>query len=178
MHGVKRVHGVGQLITVPQNSTRVAYQVMSQHAIDCSRGRRITTRRLRSASGIRPAQTEIIHVLVDLRESMQTTGRGWIGAGGYKGGSRGAVLVHCTCGCDILAGIVVRRHPEVICIHPSLLASVGLWAHRSEQCGYQRGGSAYRAVGNRAWAPPPTAQVNPGAPTTLRRCPGHCFSCR
>ena len=50
----------------------------------------------------------MIHVLVDLRGSMQKTGRGMIGVGGYKGGSRGAVLVPGTCDWDIPAGIVVR----------------------------------------------------------------------
>jgi hypothetical protein len=122
---------------------------MLLHATDWHRGSNVGAGRLRSVGGIRPAQTEMIHVRVDLRESMQKTGRGWIGAGGYKGGSRGAVLVHGTCGCDILAGIVVRRHPEAICSHPPLLASVGLWAHKSEQCGYQRGGECLHSC----WQP-------------------------
>ena len=77
VHGVKRVPSVGQLITMSQRSTRVAYQVMPPHAIDCSQGRRITTRRLRSTGGIRSVQTEMIHGLVDLRESMQKTGTDW-----------------------------------------------------------------------------------------------------
>ena len=39
------------------------------------------------------------------------------------------------------------------------------------------GATAARAVGNRAWVPPPTAQVNPGGrrPRDLAALPGHCF---
>ena len=91
---------------------------------------------------------------------------------------RGAVLVSSTYGRDILAGVAMRRHREARSSHLDSPDTVLLSAHRSEQCGYQRGGGAYRAVGNRTWVPPPTAQVNPGAPVTSRRCPGHCFPCR
>ena len=61
----------------------------------------------------------------------------------------------------------MRRHRGARSSHLDSPDTVLLWAHRSEQCGYQRGGSAYRAVGNRTWVPPPTAQVNPGASRDL-----------
>ena len=134
---------------MPQSNTRAAYQAMLPHATDWHRGSNVGAGRLRSVGGIKPAQTEMIHVRVDPRESMQKTRRGWIGAGGYRGGSRGAVLVHGTYCCGILAGMVVRRHPEAICSHPPLLASVGLWAHKSELYGYQRGGECLHSC----WQP-------------------------
>jgi len=70
---------------------------MSPHAIDWSRAHRIDAARLGSAGGIRPAQTEMIHVRVDRRESMQNTGKGRIGAEACKQSLRGALLVHRTC---------------------------------------------------------------------------------
>ena len=81
---VKGVPDAAQLTTVPQNSTRVPYQAVLPHAIDWSRGHRIAAARLGSAGGIRPAQTEMIHVRVDRHESMQNTGRGRICAGACK----------------------------------------------------------------------------------------------
>ena len=48
------------------------------------RGRRITAKHLRITDGVGPAQTETIPARVDRRESMQKTGRGWIGAGGLQ----------------------------------------------------------------------------------------------
>ena len=52
---------------------------------------------------------------------------------------RGAVLVPSTRGWDILAGIAMRRHREACSSHLDSPDTVLLSAHRSEQCGYQRG---------------------------------------
>ena len=81
---VKSVPGAAQLITVPQNSTRVPYQAVLPHASDWSRGHRIAAARLGSAGGIRPAQTEMIRVRVDRHESVQNTGSGRMCAGACK----------------------------------------------------------------------------------------------
>ena len=110
---VKGVPGAAQLITMPQNSTRIPYQAVLPHAIDWSRGNRIAAARLGSAGGTRPAQTETIHVRVDRHESMQNTGRGRICADACKQSWRGALLVRYTYCWDPLAGAVgqgILRH--------------------------------------------------------------------
>ena len=126
------------MVTMPQRSTRAAYRAMLPHATDWHRGSSVVAGRLRSVGGIRPAQTEMNPARVDPRESMQKTGRGWIGAGGYKEGSRGAVLVPSTCGWDILAGAVVRRI-QTSHSHLRSRVSVGLEAPKGNQRGQQSG---------------------------------------
>ena len=74
---------------------------------------------------------------------MQKTGRGWVGAGGYKEGSRGAVLVSSTCGWDTLAASVDNRSQTAHCSHLRSRVSVGLEApksnHEGQQCGEKSG---------------------------------------
>ena len=76
---------------------------------------------------------------IDPRESMQKTRRGWIGAGGFTQGSRGPVLVQDTCGWDILAAVVMRRHQEAHSGHLGSPELVLLWAHETNQRGRRRG---------------------------------------
>ena len=52
---------------------------------------------------------------------------------------RGAVLVSSTYGRDILPGVAMRRHREARSSHLDSPDTVLMSAHRSEQCGYQRG---------------------------------------
>ena len=122
---------------------RAAYQAMLPHATDWYRyrGSNVGAGCLRSVGGIRPAQTEMSPARVDPRESMQKRGRGWIGAGGYKEGSRGAVLVPSTCGWDILAGAVVRRI-QTAHSHLRSRVSVGLEAPKGNQRGKQSRGES------------------------------------
>ena len=72
VHRVVCVLGAAQLVTVPQSSTRAAYQAMLPHATDRYRGRSVAAGHLGSVGGIRPAQREMIHVRVDPRKSMHT----------------------------------------------------------------------------------------------------------
>ena len=58
---------------------------------------------------------------------------------------RGAVLVSSTYGRDILAGVAMRRHREARSSHLDSPDTVLLSAHRSEQCGYQRGGGCLQS---------------------------------
>ena len=139
VHRVMCVLGAAQLVTVPQRSTRAAYRAMLPHATDWHRGSSVVAGRLRSVGGIGPAQTEMNPARVDPRESMQKTGRGWVGAGGYKEGSRGAVLVPSTCGWDILAGAVVRRTQTAHRRHLRSRVSVGLEAPKGNHEGQQSG---------------------------------------
>ena len=62
---------------------------------------------------------------------------------------RGAVLVSSTYGRDILAGVAMRRHREARSSHLDSPDTVLLSAHRSEQCGYQRGGGCLQSC----WKP-------------------------
>ena len=61
---------------------------------------------LRSVGGIRPAQTEMIHVRVDPRESMHAARQFISRAETCKQSFRGAVLVHYTCPDVPLTGVV------------------------------------------------------------------------
>ena len=131
--------GAVQLITMPQNSTRAAYQAVLPHATDWHRGSVVIAGRLRSVGGIRPAQTEMNPTRVDPRERMQKTGGGWVGAGGSKQGSRGAVLVQDTCGWGILTAAVTRRHQGAHSGHLGSPEPVLLWAHETNQRGRRKG---------------------------------------
>ena len=144
---------------------------MLPHATDWHRGSNVGAGRLRSVGGIGPAQTEMNPARVDPRESMQKTGRGWVGAGGYKEGSRGAVLVPSTYGWDALAATVVRRSQTAHCSHLRSRVSVGLEAPKSNQRRQQSGeksgadpreqvratdaGAQVTADTSAVWRPPP-----------------------
>ena len=91
---------------MPQSSTRAAYQAMLPHATDRYRGRSVAAGHLGSVGGIRPAQTEMIHVRVDPRESMHTARQFISRAETCKQSFRGAVVVHYTCPDVPLTGVV------------------------------------------------------------------------
>jgi hypothetical protein len=154
VHRVMCVLGAAQLVTVPQSSTRAAYQAMLPHATDWHPGNSVGAGCLRSVGGIRPAQTEMNPARVDPRESMQKTGRGWVGAGGYKEGSRGAVLVPKTYGWDTLAATVVRRSQTAHCSHLRSRVSVGLEAPKGNQGGSRAGRRAEQTFRSHVTDPP------------------------
>jgi len=55
---------------------------------------------------------------------------------------RGAVLVQSTCGWDILAAVVMRRHQEAHSGHLGSPEPVLLWAHETNQRGRRRGANS------------------------------------
>ena len=62
-----------------------------------------------------------------------------LGAETCKQSFRGAVLVPITCGWDILAAVVMRRHQEAHSGHLGSPEPVLLWAHETNQRGRRRG---------------------------------------
>jgi hypothetical protein len=71
---------------------------MLLHATDWHRGSNVGAGRLRSVGGIRPAQTEMIHVRVDPRETAPVMGQFIPHAETCKQPWRGALLVRNTYG--------------------------------------------------------------------------------
>jgi hypothetical protein len=59
-----------------------------------------------------------------------------------KQGSHGAVLVQNTCGWDILAAVVMRRHQGAHSGHLGSPEPVLLWAHETNQRGRRKGGDS------------------------------------
>ena len=112
---------------------------MLPHATDLHRGCVVDAGNLRSVGGIRPAQTEMIHVRVDPRESMHTARQFISKAETCKQSFRGAVLVPDTYGWDILAATVVRRSQTAHCSHLRSRVSVGLEAPKGNHEGQQSG---------------------------------------
>jgi hypothetical protein len=70
----------------------------------------------------------MIPARVDPRESMQKTGRGWVGAGSCKQSIRGAVGLYHTCPDVPLTGVVGGRSQTAHHSHLSSHVSVGLVA--------------------------------------------------
>ena len=124
---------------MPQSNTRAAYQAMLPHATDLHRGSNVGAGRLRSVGVIRPAQTEMIPARLKPRERVHTARQFISKAEPCQKSSRGAVLVPSTCVWAILAGVAMRRHREARSSHLDSPDTMLTSAHRSEQCGYQRG---------------------------------------
>ena len=139
VHRVMCVLGAAQLVTVPQSSTRAAYQAMLPHATDWHRGCSVAAGHLRSVGDLSPAQTEAIQSRVDPRESMHMARQFISKAETCQQSFRGAVLVPDTYGWDILAATVVRRSQAAHCSHLRSRVSVGLEAPKSNQRRQQSG---------------------------------------
>ena len=121
--------------TVPRNNTRAAYLAMPPHADHWPRGRCAGAKHHRSAGGLRPAQTEMIHVRVGAHERAHEAEHFLSRVETYKQSFRGAVVVQHTCSDVSFTGRVVWRHLEAICIHLSLNVTVASMAQQSGQRG-------------------------------------------
>ena len=112
---------------------------MSAHAGGQPRGRSITAKHLSSADSVGPAQTEMIPFRVEAHETVHEAVEEKCGAGTFEQSFRGVVLVPITCGWDILAAVVMRRHQEAHSGHLGSPEPVLLWAHETNQRGRRRG---------------------------------------
>ena len=126
--------------TVPRNNTRAAYLAMPPHADHWPRGRCASAKYHRSAGGVRPAQTEIIHVRVEAHETAHEAVEAKCGAVACKQSFHGAVVVQHIRAQVMLTGVVGGRHQTAHRSHLSSHTTVGLEAQQSNQRGHRRGG--------------------------------------
>ena len=126
--------------TVPRNNTRAAYLAMPPHADHWPRGRCAGSKSHRSAGGVRPAQTEIIHVRVEAHETAHEAVEAKCGAVACKQSFCGVVVVQHTCSDVSFTGEVGGRRQTAHRSHLSSHATVGLEAQQSNQWGHRRGG--------------------------------------
>ena len=93
---------------------------------------------------------------------------------------RGALLVCNTHDRDILAGVVVRRHPEAFCSNFPRVSPLGGGHTNVMSAAIRERAGAYKAVGNHPWTTPRTAEVDPATPATPAPChlPRRCRRCR
>ena len=92
-----RLAATENCVTVPRNSTRVAYLAMLPHADDQPRGRCASIEYLRSAGGLSPAQTEVIPFRVEAHETVHEAMEEKFDTGTCEQSFRGAVVVQCAC---------------------------------------------------------------------------------
>ena len=107
---------------------------MSAHAGGQPRGRSITAKHLCSADSVGPAQTEMIPFRVEAHETVHEAVEEKCGAETCEHSFRGAVVVQCTCGCDILATVVMRRHQEAHSAHSSTGSGEPRWPEWASWC--------------------------------------------
>ena len=121
-----------------------------------SRGRSTTAKHLSSTDSVGPAQTEMIPIRVDPRESMHMARQFISKAETCQQSFRGAVLVPNTYGWDTLAATVVRRSQTAHCSHLRSRVSVGLEAPKIKviSAGSRAGRRAEQTFGSNVPDPP------------------------